>query len=97
MYQIFERINTSGRTLYPQEIRNCIYQGTYNSLLMELNKNNTWRNILNCDEDARMGDIENILRYFSITNLENTEDYHKKQIVLKKYLNENMAIHWQSK
>ena len=93
MYQIFERINTSGRTLYPQEIRNCIYQGTYNSLLMELNKNNTWRNILNCDEDARMGDIENILRYFSIKNLENTEDYHKKQIVLKKYLNENMAIH----
>lgn len=91
MYQIFERINTSGRTLYPQEIRNCIYQGSYNSLLMELNKNKIWRNILNCDEDARMGDIENILRYFSIKNLENTEDYHKKQIVLKKYLNENMA------
>lgn len=27
LYQIFERINTSGRSLTPQEIRNCVYQG----------------------------------------------------------------------
>ena len=31
LYQIFERINTSGRTLMPQEIRNCIYQGKLRS------------------------------------------------------------------
>lgn len=92
MYQIFERINTSGRTLYPQEIRNCIYQGNYNNLLMQLNKNETWRTILNCSEDARMADVENILRYFAIKNLVNTDDYDKNQIVLKKFLNENMAL-----
>lgn len=92
MFQIFERINTSGRTLYPQEIRNCIYQGNYNRLLMELNKNEIWRRLLNCNEDTRMNDVENILRYFAIKNLQNTDDYYKKQIVLKKFLNENMAL-----
>ena len=39
LYQVFERINTSGRTLTPQEIRNCVYQGTFNTLLFELNEN----------------------------------------------------------
>lgn len=28
LYQVFERINTSGRTLTPQEIRNCVYQAS---------------------------------------------------------------------
>lgn len=32
MYQIFERINTSGRTLKPQEIRNCVYHGEFNQI-----------------------------------------------------------------
>ena len=36
LYQIFERINTSGRTLFPQEIRNCVYQGKFNDMLFEL-------------------------------------------------------------
>jgi hypothetical protein len=44
--QIFERINTSGRTLMPQEIRNCVYTGALNGLLIELNKNSSWRKLL---------------------------------------------------
>ena len=92
MYQIFERINTSGRTLSSQEIRNCIYYGNYNNMLMVLNKNIIWRKLLNCGEDSRMVDVENILRFFAIKNLENTPDYFKNQIILKKYLNENMSI-----
>jgi hypothetical protein len=47
MYQVFERINTGGRTLLPQEIRNCVYQGSFNSLLIELNKDQKWRNLYN--------------------------------------------------
>ena len=91
MYQIFERINTSGRTLCPQEIRNCIYHGTYNKLLMELNKNETWRKILGCDEEPRMIDVEYILRYFAMKDIKNTSDFNKNQIILRKFLNENMA------
>jgi len=36
MYQVFERINTSGKTLLPQEIRNCVYQGKVNTMLFDL-------------------------------------------------------------
>ena len=91
MFQIFERINTSGRTLSSQEIRNCVYHGRFNDLLIELNKNNDWRELLNCPEDIRMLDMENILRFFAITDIENTEFYNKNQIILKKFLNEYMA------
>lgn len=38
LYQIFERINTSGRSLNSQEIRNCVYQGSFNRMLISLNE-----------------------------------------------------------
>ena len=91
MFQIFERINTSGRTLSSQEIRNCVYHGRFNDLLIELNKNTDWRELLNCKEDIRMLDMENILRFFAITDIENTDFYLKNQNILKKFLNEYMS------
>ncbi len=91
MFQIFERINTSGRTLSPQEIRNCVYHGSFNNLLIELNQNVDWRVLLNCKEDIRMIDMENILRFFAISDIQNTNFYNKNQIILKKFLNEYMS------
>lgn len=91
MYKIFERINTSGRNLKPQEIRNCVYHGTMNSTLMSLNKTVTWRNLWGTkSEDSRMTDIEFILRFFALNTLllNGTE---LKQISLKKELNTFMA------
>jgi uncharacterized protein with ParB-like and HNH nuclease domain len=92
MYQIFERINTSGRTLLPQEIRNCVYQGRFNDLLFELNKNENWRKLFGKDEpDARMRDMEFILRFLALSSRE----FHEldiKQLSLKKFLNEYMGF-----
>lgn len=91
MYQVFERINTSGRTLFPQEIRNCVYQGKLNDLIIDLNNNLEWRILLGENKpDARMRDIELILRYFALKNLyENPPTI--QTISLKKYLNEFMG------
>jgi uncharacterized protein with ParB-like and HNH nuclease domain len=87
LYQIFERINTSGRTLMPQEIRNCVYQGPLNSLLFELNKNNNWRSLFGEElEDTRMRDLEFILRFFAL-NSEKIKSLDKGTISLKKFLN----------
>lgn len=88
MYQIFERINTSGRALKPQEIRNCVYHGKYNKLLCELNKEEIWRKIIGTEiEDSRMADIELILRFFAFCNILERGEMEQTQINLIKYLN----------
>ena len=92
MFQIFERINTGGRILKAQEIRNCVYQGKCNDLLFELNKHNSWRTILGLDvEDSRMADLELILRYFAMRDLHIRNEGQLKQINLAKYLNQYMS------
>lgn len=91
MYQIFERINTSGRSLKPQEIRNCVYHGKFNSLLIKLNKNTNWRKIFGMfEEEPRMADIELLLRMFAFADLHNQKENKQKQINLVKYLNTYM-------
>lgn len=85
MYQIFERINTGGRSLSPQEIRNCVYHNEFNQLLFELNQEDSWRKLYGLDKvDARMKDMEFILRFLML----NSKDFTKStSISLKKELN----------
>jgi len=95
LYQIFERINTSGRSLLPQEIRNCVYQGPLNTLLIRLNESNKWRELLNSPKrDNRMRDLELILRFFALSDESIlTNEDAPYNISLKKHLNEYMGEH----
>lgn len=91
LYQVFERINTGGRALMPQEIRNCVNQGHFNDLLFELNNNQSWRLLFGKDEeDSRMRDLEFILRFFAL-DTEYIKTATVSAISLKKYLNEFMG------
>lgn len=91
LYQVFERINTSGRTLVPQEIRNCIYQGDFNSLLIKLNTDANWRELYGLDNpDSRMRDMEFVLRFFALGET-NWNAINLEEISLKKFLNEFMG------
>jgi hypothetical protein len=93
LYQIFERINTSGRSLLPQEIRNCVYQGTFNTLLLALNNHAAWRSMYGLPvPDNRMRDMEYILRFFALSSPELTA-VEKEGISLKKFLNTYMGTH----
>ncbi len=92
LYQIFERINSSGRSLLPQEIRNCVYQGPFNSLLLELNESQAWRELWGSkSRDDRMRDAEFILRFFALSSdvIWGTESVPSR-ISLKKFLNQYM-------
>ncbi|WP_418935164.1 DUF262 domain-containing protein [Haemophilus sp.] len=92
MYQIFERINTSGVALKPQEIRNCVYQGSFNSLLFKLNNNKLWRKYFGSEsDDPRMFDLELILRFFAISNFRYSKEKEQISINLVKYLNNYMG------
>lgn len=67
IYHIFERLNTGGVKLQPQEIRACIYHGELNDLLAELNLNQAWRSIYGSSiPDNRMKDQELILRFLAL-------------------------------
>lgn len=67
IYHIFERLNTGGTRLLGQEIRNCVYHGTLNDLLCKLNGDVAWRQIIGVEKcDARMRDVEMILRFVAL-------------------------------
>ncbi|WP_428034832.1 DUF262 domain-containing protein [Amphritea sp.] len=86
LFQVFERINTSGRSLMPQEIRNCVAQGRLNSLLFEINENHQWREIFGLEKpDARMRDMEFILRFFALSSRKFKED-DRERISLRRFL-----------
>lgn len=87
VYQIFERLNSGGRVLKPQEIRACIYYGEFNELLNELVKNTSWRIIFGRTIDERLKEQELMLRFFSL--LFYRQKYEKP---LKNFLNTYMNI-----
>jgi hypothetical protein len=65
IYHIFERLNTGGTQLQGQEIRNCIYYGKFNDMIIRLNKNNAWRKIFGSPiPNKHKRDEELILRFF---------------------------------
>lgn len=62
VYHVFERLNTGGRKLMPQEIRSAIFHGGLIELLRQLNKTPEWRAIFG-KESNRLKDQELILRF----------------------------------
>ena len=86
VYHIFERLNTGGTPLSPQEIRNVVFRGKFVLLLKKLNKDHNWRKILGKKNiDRHQKDVELILRVFSLCNYINI--YEKP---MKEFLNEIM-------
>lgn len=76
IYHIFERLNTGGTLLKNQEVRNCVYGGSFNETLIELNTYSNWRSILGKPKpDSRQKDVELILRFFALFN--NADKYDK--------------------
>jgi len=76
VYHIFERLNTGGTQLVGQEIRNCVYHGSFNDLLCRLNEYGNWRSIFGNElPHKRQKDVELILRFFAF--FENGENYSR--------------------
>lgn len=75
MYEIFDRLNTGGVNLMPQEIRANLYHSEFYKYLYEWNKLSSWRQLLNQgNEDPRMRDVELILRAMALL-IEGHEKY----------------------
>lgn len=88
-FHIFERLNTGGTPLQPQEIRNVVFRGEFNDLLKEANKDSNWREIIGKPYfDKHQKDIELLLRIFSLVGT--SQNYEKP---MKEFLNTTMKKH----
>ena len=65
IYSVFQRLNTSGTPLTPQEIRACVYRGKLDELLSELAEDPSWRELYG-KKNSRKKDEEIILRFFAL-------------------------------
>jgi uncharacterized protein with ParB-like and HNH nuclease domain len=67
MYEIFNRLNSGGVNLGPQEIRASLYHSEFYTMLYRVNSDPRWRSLTGLGEpDLHMKDIETILRGFCL-------------------------------
>jgi len=63
MYEVFNRLNTGGINLKPQEIRMSLYHSSFYDMLYRANTNTAWRKIVaKAEPDLHMKDVEVLLR-----------------------------------
>lgn len=86
-YEIFARLNQGSLKLKPQELRNCIYRGSFNNLLESIAENNKLLPILFQEENKRKNYQEYILRFFALRN------YLEYSSSMTKTMNDYMSKH----
>lgn len=85
IYLVFERLNSGGTFLQPQEIRVALYHGPFAALLSTLNENSDWRSLYG-KKSSRLKDLELILRFFAFYF-----DLSEYRRPMKEFLNKYMA------
>jgi hypothetical protein len=87
IFHIFERLNTGGTPLKPQEIRNVVFRGEIVKILRTLNDDKNWRLIIGKkNRDKHQRDVELVLRIFALSG--SWQTYEKP---MKEYLNNAMS------
>lgn len=95
-YEVFHRLNSGGEPLNAQEIRNVIYRGKLNDLLLELSESSFLRKQLKIKDNKSsaynlMQDSEAVLRYLVLLDQWRnfSGDY---RVSMDKYMEENMGM-----
>lgn len=90
-FEVFERLNTGSASLTDQEVRNCIYRGSYNSLIKELAANKKFIEMATLPESEwnTMKHAELVLRFFAYRDLTENTEYSGN---MAEYLNNHMEL-----
>jgi hypothetical protein len=87
VFHIFERLNTGGTQLKPQEIRNAVFRGNIVKVLQDLNSGSGWMNALKIkSNDKHQRDMEFVLRIFALF-----EDWYEYEKPMLRFLNQAMS------
>lgn len=86
-YEIFARLNQGAVKLNPQELRNCIYRGSFNNMLDDIASSNPHLHNLFHDDNNRKSYQERILRFFALRTY---QDYQSSML---KTMNSFMERH----
>ena len=90
VYMVFERLNTTSTALSSQEIRACVYHGSFNDYLARANENRHWRAIFG-KPSARQKDRELLLRFFAL--FYRLDSYKRPmKLFLNDFMNENRHL-----
>jgi|LQYC01.1.fsa_nt_gi Protein of unknown function DUF262. len=86
-FEIFERLNIGAVSLNDQELRNCIYRGSYNKLLSQLSQNKDFMFLIGLDApEKRMKDVELVLRFAAFYHA----TYLNFRPPMRRFLNDDM-------
>jgi hypothetical protein len=86
-FEVFERLNTGSVQLNDQELRNCIYRGRFNDLIIKLAEDEDFKYLLSLDKpDRRMNDVELVLRFCAFY----INTYLKYRPPMRRFLNDTM-------
>jgi hypothetical protein len=98
-YDIFMRLNRGAVKLNEQELRNCLYRGKLNELIMDLRGEPRFLELIGQNTPhQRMTDAELVLRYFTLSaNYDRSEGVirnyaGKMKTALNRYCEQNKAI-----
>lgn len=83
-YEIFSRLNLGAVKLRDQEVRNCIYRGSFNDMLKDVAATNQTLKILFHDDNKRFVYEERILRFFTLRNYMQLKGTYK--IMMNEYM-----------
>lgn len=88
-FDLFERLNTGGVGLHPQEIRTILFRGSFKDTLRELSANAALRKSLKMQSKTTTADYEEaVLRFFAFLNKYNDFD-HSVQEFLNDFMRQN--------
>jgi hypothetical protein len=86
-FEIFERLNTGAVPLNRQELRNCVYRGPYNELLISLAADPDYMWLMGLKgPERRMRDVEYVLRFAAFYH----STYLKYKPPMARFLDEDM-------
>ncbi len=89
-YEIFARLNQGSTKLKPQELRNCIYRGSFNNMIESIAKENSTLSLMFHEENNRKQYQEYILRFFALRDFNNYASSLKKTMNLYMQKNQNI-------